>query len=220
MVYTDEDLAARKKAWLEERKTVVTATQAAILWNAHCGAKNYKGSTPYDVWQEKVGQSKPLEDNIHMWLGKSLETPIAEWLAGQLGATLRMPEPYTLVRSQRYDWLAATPDAYLLIDGAEELAEIKVSGVHEDWGPTITGEVPGRVLGQAAWQMAVTDMEACHVGALIFEPVTYGRKARVKKELRRYRLQRVKIVEDYMIHVVGEWWKRHVIGGYPPPKEM
>lgn len=241
MVLADQTalLAQRKADWLEQRKSILSATQAAIVWVAHNGGKLYKGSTPRDVWLEKRGEAPEVEeDNLHFWVGNAMERPLAEWVARDLGADLEYPEPYTLVyareeRRKLYPWLACTPDGYAIFpDGRRDLIECKTtagdaSEKNSEWGEGSFGPVPGGLydcrvpptyFGQVTYQLAVCEAQWCHLGAAMW---LAGRKPwgglGVTKSRRRYTFMRVPLIEAEMLRVLAEWWHRYISGGRQPP---
>lgn len=225
MVLADQTamLAQRKADWLEARKSVITATQAATIWVAHHGGFLHKGSQPLDIWLEKRGEAPEFDGNLHTWVGNAMERPIAEWVASELGAELEFPEPYTLVHSKRFDWLACTPDAYAVFaDGHRELIECKTAAGDESemnakWGPSGSCVVPFNYLSQVTYQLAALEVGRCHLGAALWMASRgYGGKLRVVKDRRRYPIMRIPIIENEMLKVIGEWVQRHMVKGVPP----
>ncbi len=211
-----------KASWLEARRSVLTATQAAIIFNAHCGGKQWPNSTPYSVWQEKVEPEAAAvdEDNINFWFGRSLEPAICEWVAAQVGAQLEYPEPFTLVVNDNHPWMAATPDAYLWYpDGTCELLEVKTSSWAVDWGETGSVMVPQNYGMQVMWQQAVTGIERARLGVFLAYAIEGFRQPKVIKDLRHYPLVRIQPLEDVMVAVCRDFWERYVETGFPPPKQ-
>jgi putative phage-type endonuclease len=210
-----------RPAWLEARKSVLTATQAAILWTSHCGGKVWPGSTPWDVWAEKVGEKEDedLEGNLHIWLGRAMERPICEWVAGEVGLELQYPEPYTIWTSDTLPFMAATPDAFLTGDGKASLLEAKTAGWADEWGDSGGVVVPGNYLAQVTWQMAVCDIDACYLGVYLAYAVEGFKRPKVVKDRRWYLLQRIHVVEQMMVEVCWKWWQTYVETGFPPPRE-
>lgn len=229
VVDTATQLAAKKAEWLEARKSVISATQASVIWVAHNGGKLYKGSTPRDVWLEKKGEAPAFEGNLHTWVGSGFERAVCEWVAEDIGATLEYPEPYTLVyaseeRRQLYPWLACTPDAYAVFpDGTRHLIEAKTGAgdaadLNAKWGPSGGFQVPFNYFSQVLYQEAVVELPVCHLGvALWMGKHHYGGRVKVEKDRRRYPIMRMPFVENEMLKVIAEWVHRHIDGDRCPP---
>lgn len=210
-----------KADWLEARRKVLTATQASIIFNAHCGGKVWPNSTPFTVWQEKVEpEAAPVvEETIHMWMGKALEFPICEWVAEQVGAQLEYPEPYTMVIRDDAPFMACTPDAYLWYpDGRCELLEVKTASWAADWGQTGSVIVPQNYGMQVMWQQAVTGIELARLGVFLAYAIEGFNQPKVVKDLRHYPLVRIQPLEDLMVNVCRDFWDRYVETAWPPPK--
>jgi predicted phage-related endonuclease len=215
-----------KQEWLEARRHVLTASQAAILWTAHIGGKLWPGSTPHDVWAEKCDPDyvQDYGDTVHTWLGKALELPICEWVASQVGMDLEYPAPYTMHTNDVHPWMAATPDAFGEMHGGggemyKVLIEAKTGSWADEWGDTGSPMVPTTYLAQGTWQMAVCEIDVCYVGVYLGYAVEGYKRPKVVKDLRWYKLDRILAVESMMIKVCEDWWSKHVETGFPPPRE-
>jgi predicted phage-related endonuclease len=215
---------ASKEEWLVARRSVLTATQAGIIWTSHIGGKVWPGSTPFEVWQEKCDPDNypKVEENVSLWLGKALELPICEWVAEQVGMDLCYPKPYTMHTNDARPWMAATPDAFMGTPGASfyhALLEAKTASWPDDWGDNGSPMVPTTYLAQGTWQMAVCEIDVCYVGVYLGYAVEGYKRPKVVKDLRWYKLDRILAVESMMIKVCEDWWSKHVETGFPPPRE-
>lgn len=148
---TGEDRAA----WLEARKPVITATQAAAI----------AGSHPYtkliDVWNEKTDPDYDPEAMRNKYLderaavGNDREQAILEW-ASALQITGGTGKPFaanrSLVAHPDRPMYAATPDGWKSPrKGVLVLIECKTT--QQDWE---TDGVPQHVYDQCQWQIFVT----------------------------------------------------------------
>lgn len=79
---------ATEAAWLSDRKTVITSTEAASLFGVGVYVK-----TPYELYHLKAGLIEPeaFEGNERTRWGQRLEAPIALGVAEDLGLIV---EPY------------------------------------------------------------------------------------------------------------------------------
>jgi putative phage-type endonuclease len=97
---------ATEVEWLAARRRYITASEiAAVL-----GLSRY--ASPMGVWLDKLGLAEPTAELERMRWGKRLQRPIAAGFADDTGRHVLDPGPYTLLRSVRYPWLAATPDYF------------------------------------------------------------------------------------------------------------
>lgn len=191
-----------------------------MLWVSQCGGKVWPGSTPYDLWAQKTGE-KPdsFEDNVHTWYGKAMELPICQWVAEEVGGELKYPAPYTMVTRDDADWMAATPDAWLLRPEGECLIEAKTSSWAVDWGAQGESRVPDNYLAQVLWQLAVCELNVCYLAAFLTYATDGYAGPKVTKDRRYYRLFRLPVIEQMMIEVSYTFLTRYVQSGWPPPKK-
>jgi len=209
-----------KGAWLEARRKVLTATQAAIIFATHCGEKVWKGSTQWHVWQEKIDGAEHIEESVAMWHGKALERPICQWVADQIGGELLYPEPYTMVYRDDLPIVACTPDAWVRMpDGELRLIESKTSSYADEWGPTGSVEVPFNYMAQVGWQQAACEVETAHLGCYLAWATDGYVQPKMHRDLRHYTLKRISAVEQVMLGVCVRWWQTYVETGFPPPRE-
>lgn len=213
---------ATEGEWLEARRHVLTATQAAIVWSAHCGEKLWDDATPFTVWQEKVGEAEPFQQNVHTWLGHALERPLCQWAADKLGGTLEYPPPYTLEIRDDAPWMACTPDARVRVGDDVFLIQSKTASWVDDWGPSgpPTGGawVPFTYLSQCYWEMAVTNTNVNYLAVFLAYAEKGWKRPKVVKDRRIYPLVRNSMVEHMMVGVCQQFWERYVVTGFPPPK--
>jgi predicted phage-related endonuclease len=195
------------------RRTGITAGDVRAL----CGVDPY-GRTEHDVWRAKVLGDDDIEESEAMSLGNELEPVVIRRLAEKVGRRIIPTAHGSLTRRHRaIAHHIATPDVFLsagpvgscnvdLANGDLSLGEVKVVGIYAagEWGPTIDGAVPDWVQVQCAWQMHVTEIPVCHVGALI------------GTEVRTYKLERDDDLEGTLIDVVDRFHKDHIVACVAP----
>jgi predicted phage-related endonuclease len=182
----------------------------------------------FDVYMDKVhpDKVKPTEITEAMELGHEAEPLIVARVAKKL--KLAVTYPQTTVRHAKIEWAMATPDAKV-VDSAEcagrvmtapahdvvhdvGLIEAKLVGLYvaDCWGDTddIENGPPDFVYTQCCWQMFVTVMPFCIVGAMI------------GTEIRTYRIGFDASASEYaeaLVEIGAKFRTDHVLTGRPPP---
>lgn len=182
-----------------------------------------KRRTVFDVFLDKVhpDKVKPTEVTEAMELGHEAEPLIVERVARKL--KLAVAYPQRTVRHAKIDWAMATPDAkvvgapYVGIMSASAyealgLIETKLVGffVADCWGDNedIEHGPPDYVYTQVVWQMFVTNLPFCIVGAMI------------GTEIRTYRVEYDAGAREYaetLVEIGAKFRKDHVLTGREPP---
>jgi putative phage-type endonuclease len=100
----DNSLMRTEDAWLAERRTGVTATDAPVVLGL-------TGSR-YRLWAEKCGllESEDLSDREWIEWGHRLQPVIGEAYRERTGREVTPWPIYTLARSERVPWMLCTPD--------------------------------------------------------------------------------------------------------------
>jgi putative phage-type endonuclease len=99
--------SADRDAWLEQRRSTIGASESAIV----LGQSPDSWPSPLALWAVKTGrmEAKSLEENEAVFWGLELEGGI---ISGFQKRSKRTSVPFgLLLRSTRYPWLSATPDA-------------------------------------------------------------------------------------------------------------
>lgn len=108
MKYPDE------QSWLEARKPLLTASDAANVLGV-----GYV--SPLALWMQKTGRTAEEElspeTRRRFAAGHALEPVVSAEAERELGVTLVDPGPFTLYRRPSIGWMAATPDRLVLRDG-------------------------------------------------------------------------------------------------------
>ena len=132
------------QAWLEWRKGLLTATDAAMLM----GISPYV--TPYKGWQRKVGQAQEQAVNSAMLRGQRDEPIARSMFIEQYGINMTP----CCIESDTYNFLGASLDG--ISDCGEYLLEIK----SQNMDSIKENGVPGHHMAQMQHQLLCTDGSA------------------------------------------------------------
>lgn len=97
--------SANREAWLAARQQTIGASESAVVLGHHPWVSQL------ELWAIKTGkaEAQSLDDNEAVFWGNALEGAIVDGYAKRTG---RVSVPFGLMlRSTRYPWLSATPDA-------------------------------------------------------------------------------------------------------------
>lgn len=141
--------------WLELRRTGIGSSDCSAV----LGLGKY--GSPFSVWADKTGKSRPDDETEAMMWGTLLEPVIRAELARRLG--VEIVECKTL-RSLERPWQLYNPDGMILDQNA--LVEIKNASawLAHDWEE---GEVPDHAELQIQHGCAVTGADGAYVAGLI-----------------------------------------------------
>jgi putative phage-type endonuclease len=140
------------RAWLDYRRTVITATDLPVLL----------GLSPWrceaDLADEKL-YGTAVEPNLRMRVGSALEPLIAEEYERATGRRVRRVRG--MMRHRDIEWAAASPDATVI--GERRLVEFKRSTSRTRFADGI----PQDVEAQVAWQLGVSGYPAADIAVLL-----------------------------------------------------
>lgn len=178
---------ATEAAWISDRKTVITSTEAASLFGVGVYVK-----TPYELYHLKAGLIEPeaFEGNERTRWGQRLEAPIALGVAEDLGLIV---EPYKcfitmpefrigssfdfIVTGITEDFDGDNEARRLFREHGKGLLEIKnVDGLQFKRAWAVDGEhieAPVHIEAQVQWQMEIAD-----IGWSILAPLVGGNTPR------------------------------------------
>lgn len=144
-----------REEWLELRRTGIGSSDCSAV----LGLGKY--GSPFSVWADKTGKSRPDDETEAMMWGTLLEPVIRAELARRLGVDI--VECPTL-RSLERPWQLYNPDGVILAKNA--LVEIKNASawLASDWSD---GEVPDHAELQIQHGCAVTGADGAYVAGLI-----------------------------------------------------
>lgn len=154
--------ANNEAEWLAARKDYITASDVAVILGHH------PRKSPLTLYNEKIGLLEPddVSSNEFVKWGKRLEPIIADAYAEETGRGLIDPGRFTLLRSRKYPWLAATLDRLVIIpDGPTGALEIKSTNAFlaREW----EGEPPVAAQVQLQVQLIVTGLFTGSLAALV-----------------------------------------------------
>lgn len=185
-----------KEEWLEARKQGLGATDVAAI----VGENGFR--SPVDVWFEKIGESKPMKDNIVLKRGRYLEPLVVEWFQEQTGFQVTHNTDYTMHWHPTIPFLYATLDADVVESGQLGILECKTAaGVgSKKW----YGGIPDIYKLQLHAQMMCSNRKFGYLAWLVDDTPGYA-----------------KFEEDIAIQIVIEqiatdFWNNHVKTGKPP----
>lgn len=196
-VNTEQD---RRTRWLDERRTAVTATDAAAI----VGVSSY--ATPLDVYLEKVGERPEIVQTERMEAGNRMQRPIIDWWAERAGVMVEHADPFTFQRSKELSRIGASLDARLA-DGSRSPVDAKNIGWKTaEWGEEGSDQIPLAYAVQLAVQMYVTRTTTAYL------PVLFG-----GNELVAFVLHRDPELEAGLVDQMTSFWTRYVETRTPPP---
>ena len=167
------------QAQLELRRKGITATDVSAL----VGLSPYKSAL--EVYADKTGQSKPIEENEAMRWGNVLEPIIAQRYADE--NEIAIWQPQKTVEKEDTAWMLCTPDALtktLCVHAQPELCgqntafvvtgdgygvEVKTAGSAQQvarWGKA-GDDVPEEYIIQCQWSMVVCGVQRWDMAVLL-----------------------------------------------------
>lgn len=200
---------AAKRAWLEERKTYIGATDAGAIM----GANPYRSA--HDVWCDKLGL-KEDESSIPMRHGTYIEPFIAQEWQRKTGIKVYKSRLY---RHAQHPWAASNPDREVVIDGVRGILECKSVGywASKNFGQDGSDQIPEHYLLQCLWQLLTTGYKFVHLVALVD-----NREIRTFNYTLDPALSQTAHVfpRDMAVAVFsecGRFWNDHVVANVEPP---
>lgn len=197
---TTTNLIDDRAAWLEARRKCITATDAAAILGLNVW------SSPYLVYQDKLGLLAEKETTDAMQLGTDLES----WIGGIFDRD-HNPAKLPMVKADftlhpEHEYFGATPD-FLLGDNA--VVECKYAGVNaaRAFGDEFTDEVPEHYLIQVQWQLFCTGRKLGYLA--VFAPTLASR-------IRVYEIERNDKLIDTAAARLKKFWFEHVLKEIPP----
>ena len=194
------DEAARKEAWLAERRKHITGTDVAAI----LGISPWR--TDMQVWLDKKHLVEQ-EDSEQLRWGRRLERAILEGYSEGIGQTLDLFE-YHLMVATCQPILAASLDARWKNPDHRPVDAKNIRRKNEEWGVEGTGDVPPYYAVQLAAQMLVTDTAVADL-AVLFSG----------NRLECFSIYRDRELDEIILDKVGEWWERHIVQDTPPPMD-
>ena len=193
----------KREEFLKERMTGIGGSDAAAI------CRKNKWSNPVKVYQEKIGEGDPVQDNIRMQIGRALEGGMLELYEELTGIKLS-PNP-GLIRHPKYDFLLAHVDG---IVNDSHIVEIKVvsSPNHSEWGEPVDDgydpkeSIPISYYYQIMHYLMVSGLDEGHMCAYLggFNPVRIYKFKRDHGFIARMRAAEI------------NFWNQNVLKKQPP----
>lgn len=199
-----------REAWLGARR--IGSSDVATILGVGPSEDDEPRKSPWDVLLRLRGEARRDRPSRESRRGVALEPQVLRAYARATGREVRPTRPHSLW--VRDEWASATPDAL------DELGvvEAKTDRNPWRWGAETTIERWTREAGehvradhylQVAHQLYVLDLPVGHLAVLLpgedpFLP-----------ELRVYRIERDRELEERLVDRLSTWWDTHVIDGEP-----
>jgi putative phage-type endonuclease len=139
-----------REQWLEERKSTIGSSDVAAI----LGLSKYQ--TPFQLYQEKVGEVEPESENAAMEWGTELEQFLADMFVKRHPG-LQVKRDHKVRTHFNYGWATCNLDRIVRSPGAlPVILELKTA---TEWAvKNWDAEVPTAYYAQVQWQMFVTDI--------------------------------------------------------------
>lgn len=186
-----------RAAWLEARRTCITATDIAAI----VGLNHW--SSPLSVWRDKMGLSPEKDVTDAMRLGTDLEPFIGAMFARDKGVEITKAD-FTL--NEKEPIFGATPDFLI---GDDALLECKYAGVNaaKAFGEEYTDLVPDHYLCQVQWQLGVTGRKMGYLA--VFAPS-------IAPRVQIYEIPRNEEFITRLQFAARKFWHEHVVKEIAP----
>ena len=142
--------------WLEIRKDYIGGSDAGAI----CGVNPW--ASPASVWLQKQEDSKPIQDNERMRIGRDLEDYVAKRFQEATGKKVRRNN--FMMVSKEYPFMMANIDREIV--GERAILECKTTGSYskEDWS---NGNIPDHYYTQVQHYLAVLGYQTAYIACLI-----------------------------------------------------
>ena len=184
--------------WYERRRRGLGASEIATILHI----VPYADASEWALWQSKITGGGDGFTSEKMRWGNLLENVVADEAARRLGVEItgRQVE----VEHPDYPWamaiIDATYDEPAVPDDPGGLIEVKTTGDRK-WD-----SVPRHYEVQVQWQLEVRQVADAWVGCL-----------HAGQRLSLWHIERDAELGAALMRIGGAWWRRHVLGGEPPP---
>ena len=154
-----------REEWLSLRKSSIGGSESGAL----IGENPY--SSAITVYADKLGLSKPIEDNEAMRLGRDLEQYVAERFMEATGKKVR--NDYFMYADDEYDFLTANVDRRIVGENAG--LECKTMSSFNGYN-IAGGEIPRHYYAQCQHYMMVMGFDYMYIGVLVYQKGFYWHK--------------------------------------------
>lgn len=201
-----------REDWLAMRRTGIGGSDIAAIM----GLSPWRSAV--DVYLDKVGESKDVQENEAMFWGTVLEDVVAKHYADtsgnkvqRVGQMMRCPDRAWMIGN--IDRAIVTPGSRARFDGgkllgADGILECKTAGAFKaaDWGNEDDQDaIPTQYAAQCFWYMGISGIGWCDIAVLI------GGQRYLSK-----RIERDDEIIKAMIAQAEEFWFKNVVERIPP----
>jgi putative phage-type endonuclease len=180
------------------RRSGIGGSDAAAIF----GLSRFR--SPYDVYQEKIGQSAPLMETEAMRWGKLLEQPVLHEYAVVTGN--RIERVNRTLRHPEHPWMMAHLDARTRRPRRVVEAKTTHAWADDDWGEPGSDQVPADYAIQVHHYLAVTGYPAADIAVL-----------RGGQRFGIYTIERNEQIVTDLIEGERAFWYGNVLAHEPPP---
>lgn len=200
-----QNISEDKDAWLEARLGKIGSSNAYDILS--------EDGNPVRAFLDILGLSDPIPDNEPMYWGRRLESIVAEeflrrYVNDNPGADANLVNSDHMYCHDKYDWMQATPDFFVAIDGEFLVLECKTKNAYQ--AVQYEDGIPEYPELQVKHQMAVLDnVDGAFVAALIFTP-----------EFKYSKVLRNEAVLESIVQMEKKFYEEHIVTRKAPaPKE-
>ncbi len=145
------------KEWHDDRRKGIGGSDCA----AALGLSKFK--TPYQLYQEKIGEAQAEDETWEMLRGKAMEPALRQHYANKTGREVIMPKG-ALVHP-KYAFMRYNPDG--LSNDNIRLQEFKTATYSKEWGEVGSDEIPQEYLLQVQHGMIVCQRQVADVSVSV-----------------------------------------------------
>lgn len=188
---------ASRRDWLEARRSMIGASDLALLMNASAFGDQYT------LWLDKKGLA-PSDDGgtDAMRRGQIFEQPVLDMWAERVAQFPIVMRRQGLVRSKRLPVAGATVDRLSICPTGRCVVEVKTANDLAEWADD---EVPTAFQLQGQWQLFVTGRDHVHF-------VVMGPRWHVVDRI----MQRDETLMATLAAKVSMWWSLYIDGDAEP----
>lgn len=196
MAKSAEEIEACRQQWLIDRQKGLGATDISAI----VGDNPFR--SPIDVWFDKIGEAKPMKDNIVLQRGRYLEPLVIEWFHEQTGFPVQHNTDYTMHWHPTIPFLYATLDADVIENGELGVLECK----------TAAGQ------GSKKWYGGIPDIYKLQVQSqMMCSNRNYGYIAWIVDDIPGYAKIELDVATTIVIEQLAtDFWNNHVLTAKPP----
>lgn len=184
----------QSKEWHDQRRLGIGGSDAA----AALGLSKFK--TPYQLYQEKIGEAEPEDEVWEMLRGKCMEPALRQHYADTTGREVTVMK--NALVHPKYKFMRYNADGLT----TDRLQEFKTASYGKEWGEVGTDEIPQEYLIQVQHGMIVTQRQVADVTVSIA-----GNKPKY------YEVEADRELQEMIIDGEAAFWENVEIRSAPAP---